>query len=215
MKFLLLLSLAFTLGMSIDKKIILGSYERDVYAAEALNKINAIIEKDEVLKNLININFLSVRTQTIEKYQVVSISYLKDDVQLFRTINALSKYYDDLYAIPYQEAPSATELVSETLVIEEIAQIEPEVKDEVAAAPKEEEQQVQPEAIDEVAPAPSVQKYAFQEEREQMVDEPSIFEETWILYLIVIALVLIVFFITMGKNKKLKPLRLLEDDEFL
>ena len=188
MKFLLLLSLAFTLGMSIDKKIILGSYERDVYAAEALNKINAIIEKDEVLKNLININFLSVRTQTIEKYQVVSISYLKDDVQLFRTINALSKYYDDLYAIPYQEAPSA-------------------------AAPQ--EQQVEPEVIDEVAPAPSVKKYAFQEKREQKVDEANIFEETWILYLIVIALVLIVFFITMGKSKKSKPIRLLEDDEFL
>ena len=196
-----MLSLVFSLGVSIDKKIILGSYENDVYAGEALEKINAIVEKDDVLKNLVKVNSLTIEIKAIEKYKAVCVSYFKNDRQLFRTLDSLNEYYDDLYALPSYRAVKTVAIAPAT---EESRIKEEAVLVKEAVLEKKREVQVE-----------SPKKYSFQEKKAKKIEEPSVFGETWVVYLVVISLILIMFLITVGKSQKptLKYPR--EDDEFL
>ena len=93
-----------TLTFAHDKRIILGSFTNSVYASKALIKANNVTQKDSVIKKLMNINTLTIRNEKIGKYYTITVSYLKTDVQLFRTIKAFSKYYKGVYVLPpYQE----------------------------------------------------------------------------------------------------------------
>jgi len=105
MKIFFLFLLTVSLAFSNDKKIILGSYLQEINSSRALDKVQKIIQKDEVLQKLIKINHLSVQIEKLGQYHVISLKTVTNYVQLLRTMKAFRKYYTDLYALPpYQSA---------------------------------------------------------------------------------------------------------------
>ncbi len=104
MKLLLLLLMTITLALSSERKILLGSYANNLNASKALIQANDLVEKDALLKHLINVNSLEIKKEKIGNYYAITISYLKTYTQLFRTLKAFSKYYHGAYVLPpYKE----------------------------------------------------------------------------------------------------------------
>jgi len=167
MKILFLFLLTLTLAFSSEKKIILGSYVKEMNSSNTLSQVQKIIEEDAILKNLISINNLTVQVEKLGQYNVVSVTTLTNYTQLLRTMKALRKYYADLYVLPpygVVETPTIVHKIVETKEPTLIAKETPTQED----IPKEVPKQVEP----------IVEQVVAEVKKEEVIPQPSIKDDT-------------------------------------
>ena len=104
MRLFVLLIVMSSLLFSFEAKVILGSYTKIDNAKHALVRVKYISRKDTTLQNLVTTNKLKFQITPIENYYTVTISNFANSLQLFHTMKAYTKYYKDLYALPYNSA---------------------------------------------------------------------------------------------------------------
>ena len=123
MKYLLFLLLTITLAFSSEKKIILGSYVKEMNSSNTLTQVQKIVLEDTTLKKLIEMNNLTIQVEKLGKYNVVSVKPFTSYVQLLRTMKALRKYYNDLYVLPPYQATTTQETITLVLKPQEVKEI--------------------------------------------------------------------------------------------
>ncbi|WP_345992013.1 hypothetical protein [Sulfurimonas sp. HSL-1716] len=110
MRLFLFLLLTFSFSHAIDKQIILGSYTIEENGMQALTKLNKTILKDPKLKEQVKVNALKSKMKRIGKYYVVFLAPLTTRQQLFRTLDRLKPYYDDVFVLEMSE-PAPTQML--------------------------------------------------------------------------------------------------------
>lgn len=131
MKFIIGISLLFSLLFSSQSRLVVGSFQYEKNAKRMTANIENIIKNDKELKNFLDKNSIKVTYGNLGKYYAVSFEPFYDSKTKFITYFKIKKRYADTYSLDITNQNEAEYLASNNYNEQEVPQAKKDTKDSI------------------------------------------------------------------------------------